>query len=224
MVGYLRRHHLALLALFVALGGTSYAAVELSKNSVGAREIKRSAVRSAEVKDRTLREQDFMLGQLPAGSNGAQGPVGPTGAQGPAGPSGVVSSRTISGIASTFNLPGNMGNSEVTPAGCRTAAYTAGPGEVAVINLQVTGSPNPPMNDVLYLKVMSSENGGGFDPVGGESQADTLNVSTTHVTNSHVQPLTAGIAYIWGAGLASNAAITMAVAHCAGNVVIYRSP
>jgi hypothetical protein len=221
MVGYLRRHHLALLALFIALGGSSYAAVKLSKNSVGAREIKRSAVRSAEVKDRTLREQDFMPGQLPAGQTGGQGPAGP---QGPTGPSGVVDSLAISGTASMFNLPGGMGNQEVTPAGCRTAAYTPGPGEVAVINMQVTGSANAPVNDVLYLKVMSSEDGGGFDPVGHESQADTLNVATTHVTNSHVQPLTAGTAYIWGSGLATNAAVTMTVAHCSGTVTIFRSP
>jgi hypothetical protein len=224
VVGYLRRHHLALLALFVGLGGTSYAAVELSKNSVGAKQIKRSAVRSAEVKDSTLRAEDFMPGQLPAGSNGNQGPAGPKGDEGPAGPSGVVSSRTISGSASSFNLPGNMGGSVVTPAGCRTPTYTAGPGEAAVINMQVTGSPSVATNDVLYLKVMSSANAGAFAAVSGQSQADTLSVSTTHVTNSHVQSLTAGTAYQWGTGLASNAAITMNVALCSGNVTIYRSP
>src|ERR687895_511545 len=32
---YLRRHHIGLLALFIALGGTSYAAVTLSANGVG---------------------------------------------------------------------------------------------------------------------------------------------------------------------------------------------
>ena len=33
---YLRRHHLALLALFVALGGISYAATRLPANSASA--------------------------------------------------------------------------------------------------------------------------------------------------------------------------------------------
>jgi hypothetical protein len=203
-----------LLALFVALGGTSYAAIKLARNSVGAKQIKRSAVRSPEVKDHTLLETDFKPGQLPAGPKGDRGEVGPQGGEGAVGPqgddgppgaSGFVSSRTISGTASTFTLPGNMGNSVVTPAGCRTASYTAEPGEIAVINMQVTVSPNPPDNNVLYLKVTASEDAAAFAVVSGQSQADTLAVSTTHVTNSHVQPLAAGTAYQWGTGLASNA-------------------
>ncbi len=44
MLAYLRRHHLAILALFVALGGTSYAATQLPVNSVGTRQIRRGAV------------------------------------------------------------------------------------------------------------------------------------------------------------------------------------
>jgi hypothetical protein len=41
---YVRQHHLALFALFVALGGTSYAAIRLPANSVGNRQIKNRAV------------------------------------------------------------------------------------------------------------------------------------------------------------------------------------
>ena len=40
----------ATLALFIALGGISYAAVKLPKNSVGAKQIKKNAVKSAEIK------------------------------------------------------------------------------------------------------------------------------------------------------------------------------
>ncbi|MBJ7347995.1 MAG: hypothetical protein JHC87_05425 [Thermoleophilaceae bacterium] len=42
------------LALFVALGGTSYAAVKLAKNSVGTREIKTNGVSSAEIKAKAV--------------------------------------------------------------------------------------------------------------------------------------------------------------------------
>jgi hypothetical protein len=217
VVGYLKRHHLALLALFVALGGTSFAAVKLSRNSVGAKQIKRSAVRSVEVKDRSLLESDFKLGQLPGQTKGDPGP------RGPSGPSGVVASRVLTGSASGIALAGNMGTSIVTPAACRTPIYTAGPGEVAVINMQVTGSPSAATNDVLYLKVMSSQNLGAFADVSGEFQADTLSVGTTHVSNSHVQPLTSGATYQWGTGLASNSAVTISAAFCSGNVVISRS-
>lgn len=41
---------MSLIAVFVALGGTTYAAVTLPKNSVGAAQIKKNAVRAAEIK------------------------------------------------------------------------------------------------------------------------------------------------------------------------------
>ncbi|HEV2774275.1 MAG TPA: hypothetical protein VGV90_01665 [Solirubrobacteraceae bacterium] len=59
----------ATLALVIALGGTSYAATKLPKNSVT----------SATVKDRSLLKKDFRPGQLPAGKRGPAGPQGPAG-------------------------------------------------------------------------------------------------------------------------------------------------
>jgi hypothetical protein len=49
---YMRRHHLALLALFVALGGTSFAAGNafLPKNSVGTKQLKKNAVIAVKIK------------------------------------------------------------------------------------------------------------------------------------------------------------------------------
>jgi len=44
----------ACIALFVALGGTSYAAIKLPANSVGTKQIKKSAVTAAKVKNATL--------------------------------------------------------------------------------------------------------------------------------------------------------------------------
>lgn len=41
---FIRRHVVALAALFVALGGTSYAALSLPKNSVGVQQIRNGAV------------------------------------------------------------------------------------------------------------------------------------------------------------------------------------
>ena len=62
----------ATLALVVALGGTSYAAIKLPRNSVS----------SVQVKDRSLLKKDFKTGQLPAGKKGASGPQGPAGSPG----------------------------------------------------------------------------------------------------------------------------------------------
>jgi hypothetical protein len=75
----------ALLALFVALGGVGYAAITLPKNSVGARQLKKNAVTgkkvrknavtSPKVKDFSLRAKDFRAGELPKGEPGPPGPT-----------------------------------------------------------------------------------------------------------------------------------------------------
>ena len=53
---YIGRHHLALLALFVALGGTSYATVlNVPKASVGTPELKRNAVKAAKIAPNAVR-------------------------------------------------------------------------------------------------------------------------------------------------------------------------
>lgn len=87
---------LATLAIFIALGGTSYAVLELPRNSVGSRqirpkavgatEIRANAVRSQEVKTRSLRLSDLsraaqrtLKGQR--GASGAPGPPGPPAAK-----------------------------------------------------------------------------------------------------------------------------------------------
>jgi hypothetical protein len=84
----------ATIALFIVLGGTSYAAVTLPRNSVDATHIKSGAVRSSEVKDLSLDVKDLsakaraaLRGQAgPAGAQGPAGPQGPAGAQGGPGP------------------------------------------------------------------------------------------------------------------------------------------
>jgi len=44
LLAYVRQNTIALLALFVALGGTSYAAISLPRNSVGARQIRNHTI------------------------------------------------------------------------------------------------------------------------------------------------------------------------------------
>ncbi len=80
---YVRRHHWGLIATFIALGGTAYAATEIKRNSiktkhiakgaVAANKLKKDAVRSSKVKNRSLKAIDFAPGQLP------EGPPGPAG-------------------------------------------------------------------------------------------------------------------------------------------------
>jgi hypothetical protein len=80
----------AYLALFIALGGTSYAATKLPKNSVGSAQIKKNAVSSSKVKNGSLTKSDFKVSSLPAGPAGAQGPQGLQGLKGDKGDQGTT--------------------------------------------------------------------------------------------------------------------------------------
>ncbi len=117
---YVRRHHIAMLALFVALGGTSYAAIEIPRNSGGSaqieqgdvrasdvrarslsgRAIKRGAIRSFHVRDGFLLPRDFRAGTLARGllrDGGLESlrGAGPAGSQGPAGPAGPAGASRL---------------------------------------------------------------------------------------------------------------------------------
>ena len=85
----------ACMALIVALGGTSYAAIKLPANSVGTKQLKKNAVTGAKVKDGSLASGDFKAGQLPPGPQGPQGAQGPKGDKGDKGDAGPVGMPTL---------------------------------------------------------------------------------------------------------------------------------
>jgi hypothetical protein len=90
---------IACLARFVALGGASYAALKLPKDSVGTKQLKKRAVTAAKVKPHSLLAKDFKSGQLPRGATGATGAAEATGPQGAAGAPGA------SAVAPTEAVP-----------------------------------------------------------------------------------------------------------------------
>jgi hypothetical protein len=63
---YVRRHHLALLALFVALGGTSVAATNavLPRNSVGTKQLKNGAVTPTKIRNNAVTSAKIKNGQI----------------------------------------------------------------------------------------------------------------------------------------------------------------
>src|SRR3954449_3246562 len=93
---------MATIAVFVALGGTSYAVTSLPRNSVGAAQIRSRAVgaseirpgsvRSKQVRDRSLSVRDLS----PAARESLRGQRGGIGPQGPAGVADYVSAAVDS--------------------------------------------------------------------------------------------------------------------------------
>lgn len=94
----------AYLALFVALGGSSYAAVKINGNNIkdgsitGGKLEKRTitglnvakkTLTGAEIRDGSLVAANFKAGELPAGPVGPQGARGDNGAPGPKGETGA---------------------------------------------------------------------------------------------------------------------------------------
>lgn len=83
----------AVLALFIALGGTGYAAITLPRNSVGSTQIRARAVGNSELKSnavtsRAIRNRSVRLSDIsPSARSALRGQPGP---QGPAGPAGVT--------------------------------------------------------------------------------------------------------------------------------------
>ena len=104
---------MATVAVFIALAGTSVAAVSLTRNSVRSKhiakgqvkrsDIGRSAVNSAKVANRSLRLIDFRAGQVPTGPPGAPGTPGSPAASMLMGT--VPQAQTSESINGTFAFP-----------------------------------------------------------------------------------------------------------------------
>jgi hypothetical protein len=172
----------ATLALFIALGGTSYAALTLPKNSVGSKQIRKRAVGSSElrtnsvtsrsVRNRTLRTSDLSLSAR-SSLRGAQGPPGQTGPAGPAGTAlrAIVNSagERVAGNAERVNHVGGSNEYRVDFARDLTGCvFTA---SLAAVQLGAAVQQPPAGRITLGVSgrevaVKTYDAGGGPSPVG----------------------------------------------------------
>jgi hypothetical protein len=217
----LTRGRVALLALAVATAvvGASYAAIPGSNGVI-------SACRDVQGKLKVIDAEAGQAcpgGQTPLSWN-QKGPAGPPG------PSGVVKALAFAAGFSPAMLPGNFGNTIVTPAACRTEAYIAGPGESAFLTLSAMGSPSLNVNDVMYIAAMASVNGGTFASLHPKmnsteytDMAESLADGTASASVNRVVPLQAGKSYVFGAGFASNNQVTINPGYCYGSVLILKT-
>jgi hypothetical protein len=147
-----------LVALFVALGGTSYAAINLPKASVGtaqlkngavsAQKVKSNAIGSGKVRDGSLLAKDFKSGQLPAGATGPAGPAGPQGqpgaqgAQGPQGAPGISGYELVIGPEITVADRASVQQTIRCPAGKRVVGGGFDSNSSSGLTLNRSGAPN----------------------------------------------------------------------------------
>ncbi len=161
---------IATLALFVALGGSSYAAVnlprnsvgsaELKTNSVGATEIKRKAVRTSEISDRSIRLRDIST----SARNALHGQTGPAG---PPGPTYFETVESAGGF-----VKGNATGSESNGLGVRLIAFSRSMASCvpSATLTSVPGGPNPTPPGGAHIQTGTSADGRvvvkTFDPTG----------------------------------------------------------
>lgn len=173
----------ATLALFVALGGTSVAALNLGKDSVKSKnlapgavrssDIAKDAVNSAKVKNGSLLVNDFKAGQLPAGPTGPKGDKGAKGPQGIPGISGLERAATTS--VTDSNSP------KLATATCETGKQVLGGGYDISGGKEPDTAPNGLANILADVMEPSSPAGptGSFTVEAWEEDAtaDTWNVT-----------------------------------------------
>ncbi|HTT96205.1 MAG TPA: hypothetical protein VMF55_16155 [Solirubrobacterales bacterium] len=106
---------MATVAVFIALGGVSYAAFKLPRNSVGAKQLRKGAVTPAKLSAASV----SALTGAP-GPQGPQGPAGPPGPQGPQGNPGTPATSLLASVSADGKL---LSGSEVTEAGQIEKAY-----------------------------------------------------------------------------------------------------
>ena len=113
---------MATVAVFIVLGGTSYAVTQLPRNSVGSQQIRTGAVGTSElrtgaVRSRDIRDRSVALRDISTGAR--QSLRGQTGPQGPSGPAAATLSAAVT-------AEGTFARSQGTASGATTHSIASG--------------------------------------------------------------------------------------------------
>ena len=159
---------MATIAVFIALGGSSYAAITITSKQVKngtltSVDLKdNAAVKSADVVNGSLLAGDFKAGQLPAGAPGPQGLKGEPGAAGSIGPTGDTGPQGQKGDIGAQGLKGDTGpvgpSNGYSVAKSTTLVESTSNQEIASLTL--------PAGDYIVTTSGTMVNGGTTDIVG----------------------------------------------------------
>jgi hypothetical protein len=150
----------SLLALFIALGGASYAAIKVPANSVGTKQVKNRAITTRKLDRKVLTSLRGATG--PQGLQGSQGSPGPQGVQGPKGDTGSAAladgSITASKLAGSSVTQSKLGLTTVVASTtvsstANQAALATCPAGTSVISgaVEVVGANGYVLNGVAAI-------------------------------------------------------------------------
>ena len=174
---------LALVALFIVIGGSAYAGAKLAKNSVGAKQIKKNAVSAQElkanavtgdkVKDRSLNGTDIdlgSLGQVPSAANATNATKAVDAAN--AANAAAVDGQSVTNISAKLN-PGQLDQLIVTAGGFRLTASCLGNGNDVDLTLD-------PPNETAQLTVVGNGSAGPVYNTNGGGEPNDIRLDGTN--------------------------------------------
>ena len=176
IASYINRHHVALFALFLALGGTSFASSNalLSRNSVGTAQVVNGSLQTIDLSKNARTALKGNTGPRgPAGAQGATGAMGATGAQGVQGVPGQSATKLFVALDADGTLTKNSGATLATKAG--TGVYRI--------------SFNTDITNCVYLGTAGQDAGGvsgDYNLFASRTNTSTVNVAIFDGSNALV--------------------------------------
>jgi hypothetical protein len=181
IASYLKRHHVALFALFFALGGTAFAAGNalLPGNSVGTKQVING---SLQANDLSKTARTALKGNR--GPTGPAGPAGARGAQGATGATGATGAQGVQGVpgqSATKLFVALDADGTLTKNSGATLATRAGTGVYRI-------SFNTDITNCVYLGTAGQDAGGlpgdDYNLYTSRTGTTTVNVAIFDGTNT----------------------------------------